>query len=252
MRFLSEYLKDFRNISNKAICTRTIFTMKKILGSYQVPKMERRLLYHSGVKTVIGMPSESEGFVKVTGISVTANVKRKVVGVGLGKTGTTSLAHCLTYLGYNHQWYDADLFLDYPHSTDNILDVLKHKDSCEDFPWPYLYKEIDELYPDSKFILTMRENPEIWYRSLCKHFARGGKNTQKLLAYGHNSPLEDKQAHIDLYLRHSEAIQCYFAARPEKLLVVCWGQGDGWGEICKFLGHSVPPVPFPHANKAPN
>ena len=34
-----------------------------------------------------------------------------------------------------------------------------------DLPMALYYKEIAELYPNSKFILTTRENSEVWYRS---------------------------------------------------------------------------------------
>ena len=227
--------------------------MKRIIdmGSFQTSKLEHKLIHKSGVKKIIGWPIQEDGFVRVIGIKISENKRRKVVGVGLGKTGTTSLAHCLTYLGYRHQWYNADLFLNYPENKKIVLDVLLEKDSCEDFPWPYLYKEIDTIYPDSKFILTLRKDPETWYASLCKHFDRGKSNQQKLLAYGYSTPHGFKKEHINLYLKHAQEVQDYFSERQNKLLVVCWENGDGWREICQFLDHCEPQIHFPHANKAP-
>lgn len=220
-------------------------------GSFQISKTERTIIHKSGVQKILGWPIQKDGFAKATGIRISENKQRKVVGVGLGKTGTTSLAHCLTYLGYRHQWYDPELFLKYANNQNAVLDVLADKDSCEDFPWPYLYQEIDRIYPDSKFILTLRKDPEVWYDSLCKHFDRGESNQQKLLAYGYSTPHGFKREHIDLYLRHAQKVRDYFFDKPNKLLVVCWENQDGWHEICQFLGHSEPQIPFPHANKTP-
>jgi hypothetical protein len=42
----------------------------------------------------------------------------------------------------------------------------------------------------------------------------------------------------------------YFADKPDKLLVICWENKDGWNKLCDFLNKSVPKVPFPHLNKS--
>jgi hypothetical protein len=34
-----------------------------------------------------------------------------------------------------------------------------------DLPFALYYKQIHEIYPDCKFILTVRENSEVWFRS---------------------------------------------------------------------------------------
>jgi hypothetical protein len=34
------------------------------------------------------------------------------------------------------------------------------------------------------------------------------------------------------------------------LLVFDLPRGDGWEELCAFLGHPIPDEPFPHANRA--
>ncbi len=224
-------------------------------GSFQVAKANCSILpkiHKSGVCEVLGWGAKGQGFEKVVGIRFSKNYQRKVVGVGLGKTGTTSLALSLKYLGYSHQWYKSSIFLRYKDDRSQVLDVLKNKDSCEDFPWPFLYQEIDRRYPDSLFILTTRKSPEIWYQSLCKHFDRGGENLEKRLAYGYETPHGYKAEHIQFYLDHYQSVIRYFADKPQKLLMVCWENGDGWKEICNFLGHPVPEISFPHANKAPN
>jgi hypothetical protein len=33
-------------------------------------------------------------------------------------------------------------------------------------------------------------------------------------------------------------------------LIIDLPNDDGWSRLCQFLGHPIPNVPFPHANKA--
>ncbi len=51
------------------------------------------------------------------------------------------------------------------------------------------------------------------------------------------------------YERHNEAVREFFAG-TDRLLEVCWEEGDGWPQLCGFLGVPVPDVPFPHSNPA--
>jgi len=44
-------------------------------------------------------------------------------------------------------------------------------------------------------------------------------------------------------------IKEYFKDRPEDLLVLTLGKGEGWPELCTFLGKPVPDVDFPSANR---
>src|SRR6056297_1638044 len=101
------------------------------------------------------------------------NNKAKVFGIGLNKTGTTTLGVCLNKLGYNVK--DCDLkLLKYSDQKkmDPIYDTVKKYDGFQDWPWPLLYKELDQRFPGSKFILTTRKNSEAWFRSLKKHADR--------------------------------------------------------------------------------
>ena len=51
------------------------------------------------------------------------------------------------------------------------------------------------------------------------------------------------------YEHHNEAVRAYFAG-TDRLLDVCWEEGDGWDELTGFLGLPVPDAPFPHSNPA--
>jgi hypothetical protein len=113
-----------------------------------------------------------------------------------------------------------------------------------------MYKEIDTQFPGSKFILTMRQSPEVWFASLCKMAMRRGPLTRfEQYIYGYAIPHGHKDEHIDFYNAHNQAVEDYFRERPEQLLKVCWETGDGWEELANYLGKPVPDQPFPHINK---
>ena len=93
--------------------------------------------------------------------------KFKVIGVRFHKTGTKTLGQSLRLLGYNHISFDKNfLLLYYQNETGALLKLMEFYDSFEDWPWPYLYKEAYEKFPESKFILTTRKNEEVWFKSL--------------------------------------------------------------------------------------
>lgn len=176
----------------------------------------------------------------------------KIFGVGLNKTGTTTLNRCGELLGYRCKSCDRGLLSEVRSGRpERALRVAKDFDLFEDWPWPLIFRELDERFPGSKFILTVRRDPETWLRSLSRH-SLGTHPTGhcRKLAYGWHYPMGREQEHIDFYERHNDDVRSYFADRPGDLLEVCWGRGDGWDQLCGFLGRDIPDVPFPHANRA--
>lgn len=175
---------------------------------------------------------------------------KKVFCVGLGKTGTTTFGVAMARMGYRHCGFNAHLLKHYADGNWNeLLDTIKSFDSFDDFPWPLCYEWISEKCPESRFVLTLRAAPEVWYQSLVRH-ARFGLGTEKnrLIAYGKQDPAEDREYHLDLYQRHRTEVEAHFHNQQERLLIVCWEQGDGWKELAEFLGTEAPREPFPHAN----
>jgi len=177
----------------------------------------------------------------------------KVVGIGLNKTGTTSLGECMVHWGLKHISCNQDAFnLWRDDKYTELLEWVAKYDSFEDWPWPLIYKLIDDKFPGSKFILTRRKDAETWFKSLCQHANRTGPTEYRKYIYGHEMPHEHKEEHIKLYLNHLESVREYFKDRPSDFLEVCWEDGDGWSALSRFLGFELPGVEFPHANKSPS
>ena len=174
--------------------------------------------------------------------------RSKIICIGLGKTGTTSFASAMKILGYRHKSQGHGYAFENQYYF-MMLPTLYRFDSFDDFPWPFVYKFIHKKFPSSKFILTTRVTPEAWLASLQKHYCKHGPSINNKIFYGYFSPFENRDHFLNLYDHHNEKIRRYFGGNPN-FLEVCWERGAGWSELCGFLGHSVPNVPFPHMNAA--
>src|SRR5947209_7697875 len=95
----------------------------------------------------------------------------KVIGIGLPKTGTTTLGKCLNILGFVRQtsWTREVATYYENRNIDVLMAYAESFDSFEDYPWCFLYKEFDETFPGSKFVYTVRKDLHIWLESRRKH-----------------------------------------------------------------------------------
>lgn len=180
----------------------------------------------------------------------------KILGVGLQKTGTTTLGVCLREFGYQHQSYSVRAAQMYAHgSMAELLIWTDRFESFDDVPWALMYRHIDERYPLSKFILTRRRSSAAWFESLYKHMLRMGEKSataeMNTAIYGRPDPHNDRAGAIAVYEDHLHSVRTYFQDRPDALLEVCWDTGSGWSELARFLNKPVPERAFPHANRAP-
>ena len=142
------------------------------------------------ITSLTGMASSSSEDSSNNNLSVDNNQASglKVIGVGYGRTGTYSLALALDELGFptlhtQHLYENQKIF---SHFVDNIFyksiqqdevitpdmytpdfDLLLNAGftATMDLPFALYYQQIHEIYPDCKFILTVRENSEVWFRS---------------------------------------------------------------------------------------
>ncbi len=171
----------------------------------------------------------------------------KIFGIGLSKTGTSSLHAALEILGYRSIHFPISREEIHAHDASSDISV-----SCQ-------FKQLDKLYPGSKFILTTRDLNQ-WLQSCEHHFGRKVNlgelpaklreflMTQRLLNYGTTS--YDPVLFQDAYQRHIQHVQNYFAHRHQDLLIMNISSGEGWERLCHFLEHSIPEQPFPQENVA--
>lgn len=183
----------------------------------------------------------------------------KIFGIGFHKTGVTSLAMALSILGFKankgitqlEKSFGRDKCLKALEETDYqfFIDFMDTCDATVDNPWYILYKELDAAFPNSKFILTVREEQQ-WLRS-CQHFFKGKQNRMHEFIYGQgiNQFEGNESIYLKRYQQHIESVKHYFNGRESDLLVVNWEKGSGWQELCDFLNKPIITLPFPHANR---
>jgi len=181
----------------------------------------------------------------------------KIFGIGFQKTGTSSLNEALRLLGYaavggfriNHP---KGVAIAPPVTNAKVLAVALPRatqaDAFNDNPWPLLFRELDQAFPDAKFILTHRA-PARWLASVVRHFGDNPGDMARWI-YGVDQPKGNEARYLEVYAAHNDAVRDHFAARPGKLLEIDFEQGAAWTEICAFLGQPIPAIPFPHDNPA--
>jgi hypothetical protein len=179
---------------------------------------------------------------------------RKVFGIGWAKTGTKTLGACFEILGLSHQGPDLSIVKDLPAGDlSRIMSLASEKQAFEDWPWLLLYRELDEAFPGSLFVLTNR-SPERWLRSYRTMLASQGvpsseMNELRSILYGFAFPDVSDSQLLERFNRHNHEVRSYFRGRADDLLVVDWEAGCGWRELCAFLGMAIPERPFPWVNR---
>lgn len=176
-------------------------------------------------------------------------VNTKLFCIGFHKTGTKSLAKALRILG--HRVTGPNGVRD-PDIEQNVLDmaykIVKEYDAFQDNPWPIIYKELDKKYPNSKFILTLRDSKR-WINSQVRHFGHRETPMRKWI-YGIGCPEGNEEIYVKRFEDHNKEVMNYFKSRSNDLLVLDFEKGDGWEKLCPFLGAEIRKDAFPHANKA--
>ena len=192
----------------------------------------------------------------------------RIFGIGLTRTGTTSLTAALRILGYTTCHFPDDAatraemarFLrERPRRL--RLSVLDDVDAATDTPIACAFAALDSGYPGSRFILTVRERASwlsscarFWSSVVLPHLQRHPSDDFSVYARAINRAVYgidgfDADAFSRAYDAHVEAVHRHFRHRPAQLLVLDICGGDGWKPLCDFLGvSSVPSVPFPHEN----
>jgi hypothetical protein len=197
----------------------------------------------------------------------------KVIGAGLGRTGTLSLKAALEQLGFGKCYHMTEVLAHPEHvrvwdaaARGEPVDweaLFQEYQATVDWPGCNFYEELLRLYPDAEVILTVRD-PDRWYDSAKQtiyyvrqafpdwllpwmpRMRRFRRMLDRLIWDGtFGGRFEDKPHAIEVFNRHNEAVKR--AVPPDRLLV--YEVREGWGPLCAFLGVPVPEgQPFPHLN----
>jgi hypothetical protein len=182
----------------------------------------------------------------------------KVFCIGLSKTGTRSLHEALGLLGLRSvHWGGPDLQAAVRRGPEiraaverslrdgrPLLEDLDDADAYSDIHALSInFDVLDQQYPGSKFILTVRDVAD-WLDSRRRH-------VEANVARRARGEYDGTFLEVDLdgwateMADHHARVRSYFGGRPDDLLVMDIAAGDGWELLCPFLGVAVPSVPFP-------
>jgi len=187
----------------------------------------------------------------------------KLIGAGLGRTGTMSLKLALEQLGVGPCYHMVELFMHPPHGALWIgaaegrpqWDALFEGYAASvDYPGCTFWRQLAQHYPSAQVLLSVRD-PEQWFQSTQETiFAEPGlaglessplkSFFDKAVWVGIRERIHDRDFMIEHFRRHNEEVRR--AISPERLLV--YEAGQGWEPLCRFLNVPVPERPFPRAN----
>jgi FkbM family methyltransferase len=193
-------------------------------------------------------------------------VSLRVIGAGVGRTGTTSLKVALERLLGDRCYHmyevfrqpgDVAVWRSAARGTEPDWDELFEGFAATvDWPAAAFWKPLSEAYPDALVLLSVRDSTDDWFGSAEATIGQLLQRTPPpslkdwremsldLLATTFAPiPFEAERAKA-AYDRHNAEVRD--AIPPERLLE--WRVTDGWEPICERLGLDVPDEPFPHLN----
>jgi glycosyltransferase involved in cell wall biosynthesis len=177
----------------------------------------------------------------------------RIFGIGLNKTGTSSLHEALETLGYDSlHWGGPALRRLVEHSIEAEEPLLSRLDPRFDAfsdiqSLSVNFARLDEQYPGSRFVLTVRPVEE-WIASRRQHVE---SNVRRKAAgeYDGEFLTVDEPAWRAQWEDHVASVRAHFGGRDDFLeidLTAC----AAWEPLCTLLGVPEPTTPFPHVNRS--
>lgn len=186
----------------------------------------------------------------------------KVIGSGLGRTGTMSTKLALEQIGFAPCHHMIEVF-GHPDSVplwmaagegqpnwDAIFDGYQ---AMVDHPGCQYWRELMDHYPDAKVLHTVRD-PDKWFDSTQATIfspqspaMQGEGPMAKFFSYiqrWYGGDMNDRAFMTDFFRRHTETV---VATVPKDRLLV-FDVKEGWEPLCAFLGVAVPDTPYPREN----
>lgn len=172
--------------------------------------------------------------------------KAKIFGIGLSRTGTTSLHELLIALGFTSRHFIDALV------TNPDAEIME--DAAMDSPVPMLYQYLDKRYPGSKFILTTRSCDK-WLDSMKWLFTHGKvlwnwpRSTQEYHRKFYHTTRYNKRILRNHFIEFNKEVALYFKNRPDDLLILNLDEGINVEKVCRFLNVPVQHFDFPRTNE---
>lgn len=189
----------------------------------------------------------------------------RIVGAGLGRTGTTSLTAAFERLLGGRCYHFAEVF-ERPADISVWHDIVRegrkpdwHQlfagfEASNDWPAAAYWQDIAAAFPDALVLLSTRDNAEQWYQSYSKTIVPVLLDTERFSHPAYAMARAVTFATFTDDLREPEAVKRRynehnaFVRRVAADRLIEWKPGDGWAPLCAALGLPIPTTPFPHLN----
>lgn len=192
----------------------------------------------------------------------------QVVGAGLPRTGTSSLALALEQL-LGGRVLNMSAIPGHPFNLGSGWDqalrgeppawdqVFADYVAAVDWPASLFWRQLSAAYPDALVLLSVRDSAETWWQSMAATVLpvarlalapdwNDGRGLLELFERFTGSEQWDDPAALQAaYERHNAAVRQ--TVPPERLLE--WRATDGWAPLCRALGVPVPERSFPWLNR---
>ena len=195
-------------------------------------------------------------------------MKRRVFAIGMNKTGTSSLHDAFGVLGLRSLHFAPEY--QHPprggapsgHFWTTIAERIEAGDRDPLGEWGTFqaYSDVGPLterfeyvyqcYPGSSFIYTDRDD-EDWLQSREAHVRRN-QEARRAGRYRGDWLTVDREAWLAEKHDHLKRVRNWFSVegRERDLLEFNVFRGDGYPELCGFLGLPLPDEPYPWRNRA--
>ena len=195
-----------------------------------------------------------------------AAVALRLIGAGLGRTGTTSLklaleellgGRCYHMLDVRERPTDPDTWANaYAGRSPEWHKFFASYAATVDWPAAPFWSELSDAFPDAPILLSVRD-PDAWWMSasrtifpaLATYFAPdssddGWTRMARSMMNAFTPDWQDERAAKAAYLAYNDHVR---RAAPADRLVE-WHPEDGWAPICSALRIAAPAHAFPHVN----
>ncbi|HEY0388398.1 MAG TPA: sulfotransferase [Gaiellales bacterium] len=192
----------------------------------------------------------------------------RMVGAGLGRTGTHSLKLALERLIGEPCYHMSEVFGKDDHvaawkaagegSFPEWDALLAGYGATVDWPACAYWEQLAAAYPEAPVLLSVRSSPAAWWASIEQTIAHAvsqpPRHEQQARTRAMVTPMlqafcpgwPERDAVIEAYERHNDRVRREVPAGR----LVEWQPGDGWEPLCTALAVPVPEEPFPHVNTA--
>jgi hypothetical protein len=200
----------------------------------------------------------------------------KIFCIGPAKSGTTSLAAFFKGLGFAVGDRQVGERLVHEWARRNFAPIIALSQTArvfQDIPFnlPFTFQALDQAFPDSKFILSVRHDAEEWYGSLTRfatqrvgkgrlptaddlkafvyHYEGWALEAAKLIYDVSEHDIFNKAQLIKTYESHIDSVTRYFRHRPKSLLTINVAATDAVERLMAFVEVPYRGQTMPYLNR---